>query len=133
MILVNDKFPFTPSIKLFPLIITKIEKIKNSPKSSILTPTQVKRNWNTLTVVNALPYNEFNITYPGKMEKKIIHLPYNSPRRDIEVAAKKIKNKPYVVYCANPKCQAAKSIITKLVNTGCNNVYYMQEGVDGWN
>jgi rhodanese-related sulfurtransferase len=109
-----------------------IEKFSSKSQSCFLTTKQVKFNWDKLIIVNALPYNEFNIKY-NRNPKQIIHLPYNTIKDDVIKAAKKIKNEPCVVYCANPSCDAAHSLINRLVEAGCNRTYYMPEGVDGWN
>jgi rhodanese-related sulfurtransferase len=111
--------------------IEKIHETNISP-SYFLTPRQVKLNWNNLIIVNALDYNEFNIKHNGNA-RPVLHLPYNSTDQAFLKVASKIKNKPYVVYCANPVCGAAHTVINKLVAAGCNKVYYMPAGFDGWN
>lgn len=102
----------------------------DSPMCCILTPQRLRRNWNKFIVVNALPleYKGFNTGM-----KNTLHVPYDSNKHSLEKVCKTIKNKPYVVYCMHSKCHAASDLIAKLIGGGCMNVYYMPDGIEGWN
>ena len=78
-----------------------------SSKCSILTPDQVRANWNKLTVVNALPMKYPDVPMTTAMRKRHIKLPSDTEERALKIFCQIMENKPYVVYCANPGCGAA--------------------------
>ena len=106
-----------------------------SDKCSILTPSQVRRHWGKLIVINALPGSDDDerVTLRYKLDDQL-RLPYNKRLTPEEKRLTKevIGNRPYVVFCAHSKCSAASKVIMKLVKLGCNNVYYMPEGIRGF-
>jgi hypothetical protein len=96
---------------------------------SFLTPSQVKRNWENLVVVNALG-NNFDIS---KMKSgKRVQTFGGLSEAALGKRCGDIQDKPYVVYCANEGCKAAKKLITKMVALNCPNAYYMPAGKEGW-
>lgn len=96
--------------------------------STILSPNQVRRMRNALIMVNALPVS-YTFDFEGYNG---MHVPYTSSNNAIRLAARKIGNKPYVVFCAHSKCSAASQLIRRLVNAGAVNVFYMPLGILGW-
>ena len=101
---------------------------------SILTPKQVYRYWKDLIVVCALP-KQYKIASPKHASKGnhfIVDF-HKATNADVKEACKRIGNKPYVIYCANPTCMAASKMISRLVQCGARNVYYMPAGSEGWN
>ena len=101
---------------------------------SILTPEQVYRYWDDLIVVCALP-KQYKIASPKHSSKRRNHIvvPYKSSDTVVKQACSLIGDKPYVVYCAKPTCMAASQLISRLVQCGARNVYYMPAGFEGWN
>lgn len=108
----------------------------NTNQCSILTPEQVYRYWNDLIVVCALP-EQYKVALPKHSAKsdrnRHIVVPYKSSNDVVKQACRRIGDKPYVVYCANPTCMAASQLIGRLVECGARNVYYMPAGFEGWN
>ena len=106
-----------------------------SDKCSILTPSQVRRHWDDLLVINALPGSneDDRVTLRYKLDEQL-RLPYTKrlTREEERLTKEFIGNRPYVVFCAHSKCIAASKLIMKLVKLGCSNVYYMPEGIQGF-
>ena len=103
--------------------------INVSSQCRILTPQLVKKNWNKFTVLNSVPDSE---CIQKKYGKKGINLPYNSSVQRIKDVCKKIKNKPFLVYGRNTKCNYSSKLIERMIENGCMNVYYMPKGEIGW-
>ena len=96
---------------------------------SFLTPSQVRRKWKDLVVVNALGH-EFDISKKGSGKR--VKTFGGLSKADLKRQCEAIKDKPYVVYCAHERCNAAKKLVTKMVALGCPNAYYMPAGKRGW-
>ena len=70
--------------------------------------------------INALPMQYENLPYTN------FHVPYDT--KNVESYANKIGDQPYIVYCEHAKCNAAVTLIEKLVKAGAHNVYYFPGG-----
>lgn len=98
-----------------------------------VTPMQVKVNWKK---------NKFYMVYaidePLKSLKDIdeysklnhIRIPWDSMA--IKIPSKIKKETPLVVYCKSSKCSAGKKLILRLALMGYENIFYMEEGMEGF-
>ena len=103
-----------------------------SDKCSILTPSQVRRHWDsssstryretTTTTASPCGTNWTSIATPVQT--------VDSGRRTVD---QRVHRKPPVRrVLPHSKCIAASKLIMKLVKLGCNNVYYMPEGIQSF-
>ena len=103
----------------------------SNPKCSIITPSRLWSNWNRFIVVNALPEPYENIRKP--QGNSAIHVAYDAPKKVLEATSELIGDRPYVVYCMHAKCNAASTLIRRMMATqSAKNVYYMPSGQVGW-
>lgn len=73
-----------------------------------------------IIAINALPY-EYDSIFDSDL-----HIPYTE--EILQGTVSYIGNKPYVVYCEHSGCIAATTLIAKLVQKGCPNVFYYPGG-----
>lgn len=66
------------------------------------------------------------------------HVPgaVNIPSSDLDNTIHRLSNAAkddvIIVYCANPKCGAAKKTASYLKEKGYSQIYYFQDGIQGW-
>lgn len=106
----------------------------SSRMCTILTPARLRSKWDKVYIVNALPLGAPGITAPrGKSNRKHLHLPSDADDKEVRKVCRRIRQKPYVVYCQHPRCHAASDLILRMLRLGgCMNVYYLPSGVEGW-
>jgi rhodanese-related sulfurtransferase len=98
-----------------------------------VTPMQVKVNWkkNNFYMVYALdePYKSLkDIDEYSNLNH--LRIPWDSIA--VKIPSKVKKETPLVVYCKSSKCNAGKKLILRLATMGYENLYYMEEGMEGF-
>ena len=83
---------------------------------------------NELIPVDVRTKEEFDIDHLPSA----ISLPYQDFIRSPEIALQLDRNMPYVLYCFDPDCYEAKTILQYLQSNGYENIAILQEGMSGW-
>jgi rhodanese-related sulfurtransferase len=83
---------------------------------------------NELIPVDVRSKEEFDIDHLPTA----ISLPYQDFIRSPDIALQLDRNMPYVLYCFDPDCFEAKTILQYLQSNGYQNIAILQEGMSGW-
>lgn len=74
-----------------------------------------------------------NVLGEEAFEKEHIPSSINIPKGNEDEFEKRFaKDKPIVVYCASPECDASPEVASELTSRGFGHVYDFEAGMSGW-
>lgn len=99
----------------------------------------------TTVLLDALPHDVYEST---KISKQTYSMPYTESvtkdklkkalslypklKKMVDQKLLPLEEIPLLIYCKNPSCAAATTLIEKLLKLGFYNLFYFKKGYDGW-